>query len=1352
MKGQHTLNAGLRYSFPLDELLQVAEDYVIRNKLDKYSEQCTEHFRSILAKQTFDDPTSRFATIIACLPVISPSGAREIFTSNIRFHSNITITSSFPLFIRAIVVAFRANRAAVSEHEAKCAEALGKLASSNTTLLGHPLRNFLQHYILLREDHLLIHQAIPQILKRACQRYADELESYEKNGKWFGAYVDSSWLATALNGSLDDIHEVEGDSRRANSHHKPILHVEGGPYELEGTSTTDRLCELDGTQQKNRTASWAEQQRIYQLNQSSTVSLNKNEDASQPRRRFTLRRNSAKASSQTSAAPIAAVSEESLPSSAVRTAPHTIDQTQAQRRVSDASTVPISPTMVLDKLLSNVSDISRPRFKSTASEKQQICTFLDEYMPQWKTWALWNPSVARIKRWNSLTTQQATQMRDLLSLEGRDSTGNGQSTFFDGLFSTLSSDSRGSRLMRHGKLRLECPQANPRASLDQLLQSLDLALNIGSSAVGLFAELCMKNSPDITAKEAMETMTCCGDPKTGRAVYDLLTSNSNAAQMTAITRLLPLLNDSERMRAKMFPQIASRINSSLQTAQDVLVDQISKNRTGQAIGMRIFEFGQALQETKWLKSYFDDSTVLFLTHLPTADELNAVFKHRTAIAERDGALTSDKTSDFIMSRLAGQGEVTSQAAEVVSGVTNFWQNSPDSDRHAVAMALLRMPHLDPNVLKYCLEQLHTLPDWCVRDLEPILADDDDMSCVNFAALLVKIKDQKSINHDALLQLFVHMLEPGVSGTTEFMGTLASGLSIRAWFEWTSNLNGLLSGEIPFFEVSPELRQILSWSECLSVQFMPALNRLRDICASSFDLRWIVLKQSTACESLLDHLSRRKSSRQIHIEEIILSRMSGDGTNADIICRHLQTLQQASGAGLDACSSILRRHESGSTQVAEALVAGWKKSRRLESRDLALLETLSCSLPLRAASQVQVEEAMNFFAAEYMSLVEQANGFERARIKLRRNDPARTKKLLSDLGVEESSTLTTDVSLDIPMPLINYVELIEPSTYELAFPLPTLRPVQCKALGITKSARMVIIRLVVKGDFGVPEYCVHFHPDPHLDVDKHSHHHWRLAGKTYQGAPDRVFCGKSTSRGLYQINRALWELLSFEFQSLEATYASIQAVLESLTQSCIVCRTPLRQQSLRSTTCSTRCSDMFRRADLSVRASDMVVDPPVTEFLLTIAHSAAMTSSGDMNLLLDCPLAQNEVVDALEKLPALPSIQASTLATQVSNSGPNSELLLSWVSTSYRGFLVSATESLRIPSLPGVHQFLLANASPEKERSFATHAPQTSTTILFHGTSIDRLWRIISEGLIIGAQTSLMVHVGFHFDRSCHRWH
>lgn len=90
--------------------------------------------------------------------------------------------------------------------------------------------------------------------------------------------------------------------------------------------------------------------------------------------------------------------------------------------------------------------------------------------------------------------------------------------------------------------------------------------------------------------------------------------------------------------------------------------------------------------------------------------------------------------------------------------------------------------------------------------------------------------------------------------------------------------------------------------------------------------------------------------------------------------------------------------------------------------------------------------------------------------------------------------------------------------------------------------------------------------------------------------------------------------------------------------------------------------------------------------------------------------------------------------------------LSWACTSYRGFLTFATGVLKIPSMPSAHQFVLANTF-DKEKKFAAHGTQKPGRVVFHGTSLDRVYVILCEGLKI-CDGQLQKHGAAHGQGIC----
>lgn len=154
------------------------------------------------------------------------------------------------------------------------------------------------------------------------------------------------------------------------------------------------------------------------------------------------------------------------------------------------------------------------------------------------------------------------------------------------------------------------------------------------------------------------------------------------------------------------------------------------------------------------------------------------------------------------------------------------------------------------------------------------------------------------------------------------------------------------------------------------------------------------------------------------------------------------------------------------------------------------------------------------------------------------------------------------------------------------------------------------------------------------------------------------------------------------------------------------------------------------------------DPAVMDLLLNSLHAAASTpfSSNTRLLLPECPLSNEEIINVANELPALATTVATTPPAAYSTLGVESEILLSWLCTNCRGYLTPVTDTLRIPNMPTAHQFVLANPSQAKEKAFAAHLTgPDSSRVVFHGTSLERLYGILYSGLIITSGTVLQRH-------------
>jgi hypothetical protein len=204
--------------------------------------------------------------------------------------------------------------------------------------------------------------------------------------------------------------------------------------------------------------------------------------------------------------------------------------------------------------------------------------------------------------------------------------------------------------------------------------------------------------------------------------------------------------------------------------------------------------------------------------------------------------------------------------------------------------------------------------------------------------------------------------------------------------------------------------------------------------------------------------------------------------------------------------------------------------------------------------------------------------------------------------------------------------------------------------------------------------------------------------------------------------------------------------KAISTACIFCRKTdgviLRNQTI---CLALSCRRLFSLSNFEIRLFDIQQDPLSVELLITTILAAA--ASGIQELLPGCPFNNITTIPTLlDRVPSMDSFaEIENLQEYVSTLGQEIEKLLIWVCSGYRGYLVSAPEPMRAPGMPsGTHQFVLANATPEQESAFAFHvreiAPR-SPRIVFHGTSVDRLFAILHQGLQIMSGTPLQRHGG-----------
>ena len=277
------------------------------------------------------------------------------------------------------------------------------------------------------------------------------------------------------------------------------------------------------------------------------------------------------------------------------------------------------------------------------------------------------------------------------------------------------------------------------------------------------------------------------------------------------------------------------------------------------------------------------------------------------------------------------------------------------------------------------------------------------------------------------------------------------------------------------------------------------------------------------------------------------------------------------------------------------------------------------------------------------------------------------------------------------------------------------------------------------------FCVHAESEQSQNPPEHAF--FDLQRST--GPPRRLYCYGRQSRISYAVAREIYRLLVAGTRSPEKLNRQLSQILPTTATRCIICRCNLGAAVHRPTLCgSLSCLREYLTADLNIRLEDLFFKDCAVNLLLASVQAVALKNN--VNLLPGWPVSRlgnpGDVRTIIESLPSLAhpiplSDITKLLSTHYSSfaNGKQAELLLSWVCTRFRGMMTSASNGYNIPGLDGVVQYIVKDGQPENEAKFAKHNHLRPRHVLFHGTSIDRLYAVLVQGLQILSCTPLSQH-------------
>lgn len=977
---------------------------------------------------------------------------------------------------------------------------------------------------------------------------------------------------------------------------------------------------------------------------------------------------------------------------------------------------------------------------------------LDDAFPMWKYWARWKPNQARLLRWDRFTNEERVSLRDLLILEGPDLVAR-QATLREGLLTgglPLS--------MSPVRLGLQLEQQltiNLRLTIDRLMNSVDAASIASPNEIALLIYQCTGKVITHDALTVLELVRSIGDASITSLLMAVYAANKEprSAQMTAAMRLLPLLarDQCQPLRECITPHLATLITGSIKDMQECLRIQLESVNTLDYLEINLQEFGGGLLDNPWITPFLAEDLLTLLNDWPTRDEIVSLHKLQiyvqTITEELKGPLTK-KINGFCADCLIKRGTVDKPTKRLVEALISVWDETPSADLHAVAVLIAQAPDFK-NKLRYrCLSLLSTFSADVLAELLPIMQNwgrDPDSTCVGLAKLLAPMSPSTS-DAAAYWRLALYgMLQ--TRGQRLVANTLNHMKPVE-WIKFLSDLRAACGGiepqDPPPSIMAPDLQ---SWGQCME-KYAATLTGLE--------------KDLKGCEPVMHYLLMGAEGNIIdHLDNILMyfTEISQDpnGTyrkpvmlgviklltheNTTEVASVLSTLRSASKEGTDACLRVLDLHQEKTTRlVAEAILASSFQSSDMSHFDQSSLKAVAKMLGMnvRLDSRTPVaslEVAADYLEADFAKLFAEAQRLEGLRAIFKREDRDGISKLLSHLNIEDPSPME-DYLAKLPHSLVGAVEAVSDDEVELQFPLK-FTPIQQIAMGGGKSQNL-ILRLFLTDYSKPPSFCLHLDDEKGTNATVEVHTPWDPS-QSY-AIPDHHSCYGRPNRTTYQLFRVLSRHLHSGFKSLEEIHKLVTTALEDLTTTCLICGTPRSTRLRRSATCQPSCSAIFLRASLDIRLAELRHDPPVVDLLLTMVHYAA--ASRKLELLPGCPFSDTlTVATIINKIPNLSKLaNVDDLISAVKKLGAAAENLLSWACLNYRGCIVSASGKARIPGWPAnTHQFLMANAAPDLEAAFRAQIGSLPTRVLWHGTSMERLLAIMTEGLKVCSNTPLQVH-------------
>jgi len=1002
--------------------------------------------------------------------------------------------------------------------------------------------------------------------------------------------------------------------------------------------------------------------------------------------------------------------------------------------------------------------LREPSSETSMAYYSDVAQVLDEAFVGWKAWTVWRPSIHRLQAQERLSLLQRRSLLELLALEGPDFESSKQTTMREGFVARGYLSSLAPVFWPGVQLTVELDSAeNAGNMLIRLSDAVAAACRAGPDAVDLLIHLSSSKPIDGNTLLIIEESSCFGDTMFTIDVLDILKAEKKdqVSQMIPVMRLLPKLSSvrDKPLCEALIPRLVDYISACMREMQALLRANIDNG----TYLMQLYEFGKSLQTEQWLLPMLDAPFGLLIHNWPTYQKLtdmNALQKDIQKSSAKKAETLKLQLNAYYAECFIEPGKLDQETRDIVETLIDLWAKNPsDSDRREAALRTIQIDEISSNIHLGCLRQLSRFSNDSVTDLRRILerfVKEPEKSCVHLARFLAGLR---LLDHKDMVLWWTALFDWCTSkGLLLFKYTIES-LKIDEWQQWISDTQPV-SRDLDLFDPKACRKVFQPEQRAWASRIRPYTSTIR-LVEKDFGLKPPSLCFRIGFENQDDEIIIQllkilkdefigwgddgKLPQAVHASLALLKR-----DNAKLMHRALSWLSETTTEGRDVYLRIISIHQGSTPAVASALLAGWLENPSLTEADRMALESLGDLLGVRLSSNqhpdVEAWAAEAYITNELNALHADSKRLAVLRRSLKREDPEGVSALCLQLGIENNSVLEEEIA-NLPYGIIHLVEMVDANTIELSFPLGRFTALKRAGMG-TGNAQNLIVRLTIGNDSLLAALCIHI--DNEMDAIAKSGCHSPWLARTTRADGEPASCYGQSDRATYQLRGIIERYLLGGIKPLKETYEMIKLSLDSMSGSCISCGSPHGVQLHRSAPCmNLSCRSLHYRVDPKIYLKDLIEDPQVTDLLFTAVQAAV--SSKNKALLPGWTGGNFEkATETLDNISAISTLSPSE-GWRIDCSDNFAMSFIRETFLGFDGFLISATGrsrtpkasvQIRIPHMPGAYQFLLVNAAPHLERAFATKKGAGPTTVVFHGTSLDRLYAILCQGLKVLSDTPL----------------